>query len=100
MSNEVSCRIAAADARTATLQALLEASRDAVVVCDRHRRPLFANKAAERLLAEGDGLGIGVGGLVAATSDDTRKLRAAIEQAARLGTMRLRLPRRGGGCRN
>jgi DNA-binding CsgD family transcriptional regulator len=75
---------------------MLEASRDAVIVCDRLRQPFFANERAQRLLDEGDGLGIGAGGLIATTSDDTRKLRTAIEQATRPGTVRISLPRRSG----
>jgi len=79
-----------------SLDALLRGVSDAAIVCDRTRRPLVANTAAQRLLAEGDGLGVGMAGLFGASFDDTRRLRAAFDEAERFGTARLRLGRQSG----
>jgi DNA-binding CsgD family transcriptional regulator len=78
------------------LETMFEGVSEAVVICDRWLRPLFANGAAQRLLAQGDGLGSGSAGLFGATPDDTRRLRAAIAAAGGLDATRLRLPRRSG----
>jgi DNA-binding CsgD family transcriptional regulator len=79
-----------------SLDALLQGAGEAAVVCDRSRRPVMANAAAQRLMAEGDGLGVGVAGLYGASFEDTKRLRAGFDEAERIGSARLRLNRQSG----
>jgi DNA-binding CsgD family transcriptional regulator len=96
MAVDVSAKVQRASATVRSFEALLEGVGEAVVICDRSRRPLFANAAAQRLLACADGLACGGAGLVCATPEDTGRLRAAIALAEAEGQARLRLPRRSG----
>jgi DNA-binding CsgD family transcriptional regulator len=78
------------------LESMFEGVSEAVVICDRWLRPLFANVAGQRLLAQADGLGSGGAGLFGATPEDTRRLRAAIAASGGHDAARLRLSRQSG----
>jgi DNA-binding CsgD family transcriptional regulator/PAS domain-containing protein len=96
MAIDIRRRMARADAAVSSLETLLDGVGEGAMLCDRSQRPLFANAAARRLLAEDDGLGAGVAGLFGATPEDTRRLRAGIAMAESLGVARFRLSRRSG----
>jgi DNA-binding CsgD family transcriptional regulator len=96
MAIDIAAKVQRASETVRSFESVLEGVVEAVVVCDRSRRPLFANAAAQRLLANGDGLAFGGAGLFCSTPDDTGRLRAAIALAEAEGQARLRLPRRSG----
>ena len=81
-------RLAAAHSANDTLTGALDRVGDAVLVVDRDGHVLVTNRAADRLLAEGDGLSVdrrgpqGVGGLRASRAADTLELRRLIAEAA------------------
>jgi DNA-binding CsgD family transcriptional regulator len=95
MAIDVHATVARADHTLRAIESLCEGVSEAVVICDRSLRPTFANAAAQRLLADGDGLTIGGAGLFGATPGDTRRLRVASARAAN-GPANLRLSRRSG----
>jgi DNA-binding CsgD family transcriptional regulator len=66
-----------------------------VVLVDRHARVVLANRAAEAMLARGDGIGADASGLRAATPAQTAALRRLVAQAAD----RARVAGRGGALR-
>lgn len=66
-----------------------------VVLVDRHARVVLANRAAEALLAQGDGIGADASGLHAATPAQTASLRRLVARAAD----RDRVAGRGGALR-
>jgi len=66
-----------------------------VVLVDRHARVVLANRAAEAMLARGDGIGADASGLRAATPAQTAALRRLVAQAAD----RTRVAGRGGALR-
>ena len=68
--------------RDGALQAL-DALHIGMVLTDRAGRPIFANRVAEEILSRGDGLALVRGQLCAARPQDTRKLSALIQGAAR-----------------
>jgi DNA-binding CsgD family transcriptional regulator len=96
MAIDVHAMAARTDQTVRSLEILFEGVSEAVVTCDRWLRPLFANAAAMRLLAQADGIGSGSAGLFGATADDTRRLRAAIAAAGGIEARRLRLSRQSG----
>jgi DNA-binding CsgD family transcriptional regulator len=53
-----------------------------ILIADQECRVLLANRAAERILAETDGLGAGRSGLYAATAAQTNRLRCLVTRAA------------------
>ncbi len=66
-----------------------------VVLVDRHARVILANRAAEAMLAQGDGITADASGLRAATSAQTVSLRRLVARAAD----RARVAGRGGALR-
>jgi DNA-binding CsgD family transcriptional regulator len=84
MALEVRTRIGAANGESRTLERLLDRFATAALIVDGSARLRFRNACAERLLTEGDGLGLSPAGLVAATPALTRDLRAAVTRAAGL----------------
>src|SRR5260221_1816618 len=72
-----SCRLAAEGA-VAALNRLAQG----VIIVDAESRPLFVNGAAERILAEADGLRLGAGGLAAANRAEASTLRRMVADAA------------------
>jgi DNA-binding CsgD family transcriptional regulator len=68
--------------RDGALQAL-DALHIGIVLTDRAGRPIFANRVAEDILSRGDGLALVRGQLRAAKPQDTRKLAALIQGAAK-----------------
>ncbi|HEX7926397.1 MAG TPA: LuxR C-terminal-related transcriptional regulator, partial [bacterium] len=62
-------------------RAVLEGLPSAVLVLNRHGKPLFANHAAEVMLKERDGLSAENGRLTAATLSATAHLQAVIDRA-------------------
>jgi DNA-binding CsgD family transcriptional regulator len=93
MAIDISGRLALGSADASTLEALLDGCHEGALICDGARRPVIANDFAQRLLATGDGLAIGLGGLHGNTLEDTRRLRVAIADAERLGASRCLLSR-------
>jgi DNA-binding CsgD family transcriptional regulator/PAS domain-containing protein len=89
-------RVTRAGQAVRAFESLIEGIGEAAVICDRSMRPLFANGAAQRLLAESDGLAVGCAGLFGTTLQDTQRLRAACAAAETHGLARLRLSRRSG----
>ncbi|HLI10422.1 MAG TPA: LuxR C-terminal-related transcriptional regulator [Alphaproteobacteria bacterium] len=61
--------------------AALDLLLDAVIIIDEGGHPVFCNAAAERLLAEGDGLALEDGRFSAATSSLTARLEAIVAKA-------------------
>ena len=70
--------------RDGALQAL-DALRIGMVLTDRAGRALFANRMAEKILSHGDGLALVRGQLRAARSQDSQRLAALIQGAAKTG---------------
>jgi DNA-binding CsgD family transcriptional regulator/PAS domain-containing protein len=68
--------------RDGTLRAL-DALQVGIVLADRRGRVMFANRVAEEILRRGDGLGLVRDQLRAARPEDSQKLAALIEGAAR-----------------
>jgi len=66
-----------------------------VILVDRHARVVLANRAAEAMLAQGDGIGADASGLRAATPAQTAALRRLVARAAD----RARVVGRGGALR-
>ena len=66
-----------------------------VIVVDQHARIIQANRAAEAMLAQGDGIGADASGLRAATPAQTASLRRLVTHAAD----RARVAGRGGALR-
>jgi len=95
---QIAWRIGHASALEGAKAALLDHLDEGVFVCDGRGRVLFANRAAEALLALGDGLAASPDGLVAAAAADYRRLRRLIaDAAARMGggIMRIQRPSTG-----
>ncbi len=74
---------------------VLDLLREAVFVTARDLRLLGSNRAARRLLSEGDGLAASERSIVASTPAATSELRRGIERAARGEARRLSVPRSG-----
>lgn len=89
---KVHLRLADARSRQDTLTAGFDRVAHAVLMIDAYGRVLFANRAAERVLAQADGLDVGPGGLRAATTTQTSDLRRLVA----LATTKDRLARQGG----
>jgi len=70
-------RLGIAEAKESALVALLDRLSTALVLVDGTGRPVFANKAAERIAESGD-IELRCDGLAAATAHETRSLREAI----------------------
>ncbi|MDQ6433015.1 helix-turn-helix transcriptional regulator [Mesorhizobium sp. LHD-90] len=96
MAIDIGQRTAQVGVATAAFETLLENIGESAMICNRSHRPLFANADARRLLAERDGLDVGISGLLGATAEDTRRLRDALALAERHGATRLRLSRPSG----
>jgi len=75
-------RLASLHAERHMATEVLNALRHAILVTDGVSRILLANRSAEALLAEGDGLRAGPRGLQAATATQTGALRRLVAQAA------------------
>jgi len=81
---ELSAEAAAREAADAALkQRLLDALPLGTIIADRSRRVLFANEAAQSILAAGDGLSLIEGRLHAARAFETNALTAHLRGAAR-----------------
>jgi len=99
MALEVQARMTAAADRGRTLEGLLDRFAVAALVSDPAARPSFLNVRAESLVAAADGLALTPDGLIAATPELTRALRAGIARVAagtgeaRIAAIRLRLQR-------
>jgi DNA-binding CsgD family transcriptional regulator len=74
---------------------VLDLLRDAVLVIARDFRLLGVNRAARRLLREGDGLAASQRSIAASTSLATAELRRSIERTARGERLRMQVPRPG-----
>jgi DNA-binding CsgD family transcriptional regulator len=74
---------------------VLDVMHEAVLLVGRELRLLGANRAARRLLREGDGLALSARSVVASTPAATCQLRRGIEAAARGQIGRLHVPRTG-----
>ena len=64
------------------LRALIDCLWQGVIVADRSGRVVLANRAAQAILAAGDGLHDGPGGLRTETMESTRRLRRMVEAAS------------------
>ena len=74
---------------------VLDLLREAVLVLARDARLLGANRAADALLREGDGLALAAGSVVGSTPAATHALRQCLGQAAHGEAGHLELPRLG-----
>jgi DNA-binding CsgD family transcriptional regulator len=74
---------------------VLDLLREAVLVSARDLQLLGSNRAARRLLSEGDGLATAQRSIVASTPAATNELRRGIELAARGEAHRMQVPRAG-----
>jgi len=63
----------------------LDSLRQGVVVINRRGRIVFANQAARAIVALQDGLSIAVDGLIPASRDERRRLRALLDESVRTG---------------
>ena len=79
---ELSSRLRFAEARSAGLECVVDRLKNAVVLTDAAACPVFANRRAGEIIAEGDALGVEADGLKAATPAATRSLREAIAAAS------------------
>jgi DNA-binding CsgD family transcriptional regulator len=96
-------RVSVLETRLLRANSALDELRDAVILADSKARVLFANRRAEELLKEEDGLSLSLDGLRAGTVPETTELRQLIYNAARVfepgaapSTGLLSLMRRGG----
>lgn len=80
-SLELYHRLLAARANCADLERLLDRLEEGVVLTDGSGGVLFANAAAQRILAEGDGVRLTDAGLTAAAASVRLRLRAALASA-------------------
>lgn len=71
-----------AESSVSALQAILDAFGPPLLLVDDDGRPIFVNRRAAQVLAQRDGLAIGLRGLTTRCSKTTRALRAAIAGAA------------------
>jgi DNA-binding CsgD family transcriptional regulator/PAS domain-containing protein len=76
---ELGTRFAASHSRADMMREVMQALPQAIFLVDRDGYPSFANRAAERLLAQGDGLAI-VSGMLSAGAQ-TRELRHLVHAA-------------------
>jgi DNA-binding CsgD family transcriptional regulator len=74
---------------------VLDLLHEAVLVIARDLRVLGVNRAARKLLREGDGLAASPPGVVASTPVATTELRRGIERAAHGERLRMQVPRLG-----
>jgi len=74
----------------------LEYSSYGIITIDETRRILFANRLAERILKQSDGLSIHRGRLEAISRDDTSRLEKLIREASSLANGHIALDQRGG----
>lgn len=82
---ELDAEFIAARATVDILSDLMQSLSEAILIVDGQCRPIFLNRAAERLLAEGDPLMLAHGMLAAGLGVDTGKLRQLVAAAAGCG---------------
>ncbi len=80
-------RLKAADVHKNTTIEALNRLTLGIMLLDRHRRILFANTAAEAVLAQADGLGTSPSGLHAATAPQSAALQQLVDRAANRGSV-------------
>lgn len=79
---DTAARLRQAESSIGALRALLDALGPALLLVDGGGSPVFINRRAAQILAQRDGLAIGVNGLATRSMKTTRLLRAAIAGAA------------------
>ena len=88
-------RLRAADIQANSATEALDRLTVGIILVDRHAQVVVANRAAEVLLAQADGIGVNASGLCAASPSSTSTLRRMIASAAD----RTRLAGRGGALK-